>query len=155
MLFARCGRMAHDLSWVCMIMCMFYGTVCASIHLCACVADVQTSAPMELYSRLYAHVCVRRIQRTCVAHDARSHTYNRERDHIHPMRICVLSTRSNTARRSAEAHEEIALGRVRFGAPLTAVLPYGCAAEWVSIFARIGVSKFGWSRLELGLRLGL
>jgi hypothetical protein len=33
------------------------------------------SAPIELYPRLYAHVCVRRrIQRTCVAHDARSHT---------------------------------------------------------------------------------
>jgi hypothetical protein len=33
------------------------------------------SVPMELCSRLYAHVCARRaIRRTCVAHDARSHT---------------------------------------------------------------------------------
>jgi hypothetical protein len=49
------------------------------------------SAPMELSSRLYAHVCVRStIQRTCVAHDARSHTHNRVRDHIHLcMRACV------------------------------------------------------------------
>jgi hypothetical protein len=48
------------------------------------------SAPMELHARLYAHVCVRTtIQRTCVAHDARSHTYNRERGHIHPcIRAC-------------------------------------------------------------------
>jgi hypothetical protein len=47
------------------------------------------SAPMKFLSRLYAHVCVRRtIQRTCVEHDARSHTCNRERDHIHPC-ICV------------------------------------------------------------------
>jgi hypothetical protein len=38
------------------------------------------SAPMPLSSRLYAHVCMRRTkQRTCVAHDARSHTYNRVR----------------------------------------------------------------------------
>jgi hypothetical protein len=34
------------------------------------------SAPMELYERLYAHACERRaIQCTCLAHDARSHTY--------------------------------------------------------------------------------
>jgi hypothetical protein len=39
------------------------------------------SAPMEFSQRLCAHVCVRRaIHRTCVA---RSHIYNRERDHIH------------------------------------------------------------------------
>jgi hypothetical protein len=43
------------------------------------------SSPMELYRRLYAHVYVKiTIQRTCVGHDARSHTYNRERGHIHP-----------------------------------------------------------------------
>jgi hypothetical protein len=36
------------------------------------------SAPMELSSRLCAHVCVRRmIQHTCVTHDARSHTHSR------------------------------------------------------------------------------
>jgi hypothetical protein len=48
------------------------------------------SAPMKFLSRLYAHVCVRRtIQRTCVAHDARSHTHNRVRGHIHPcIRAC-------------------------------------------------------------------
>jgi hypothetical protein len=47
------------------------------------------SAPMEFSQRLYAHVCVRTIQRTCVAHDARSHTYNRERGHIHQcIRAC-------------------------------------------------------------------
>jgi IS5 family transposase len=36
------------------------------------------------------HVCVKRtIQRTCVARDVRSHTYNRERGHIHPcIRAC-------------------------------------------------------------------
>jgi hypothetical protein len=40
------------------------------------------SAPMELSTRLYAHMCVRRtIQRMYVDHDARSHTYNRERGH--------------------------------------------------------------------------
>jgi hypothetical protein len=35
-------------------------------------------------------VCVRRtIQRTCIAHDARSHTHNRVRGHIHPcIRAC-------------------------------------------------------------------
>jgi hypothetical protein len=43
------------------------------------------SAPMWLPARLYAGVCVRRaIQRPCVAHDARSHTHNRVRCHIHP-----------------------------------------------------------------------
>jgi hypothetical protein len=48
------------------------------------------SAPMKLDTRLYAHMCVRRrIQRTCVAHDARFHTYNRQRGHIHPcIRAC-------------------------------------------------------------------
>jgi hypothetical protein len=30
------------------------------------------------------------IQRTCIAHDARPHTYNRERDHIHP---CIRECR--------------------------------------------------------------
>jgi hypothetical protein len=45
------------------------------------------SAPMEFLSRLYVHACERRaIQRTYIAHDARSHTYNRVRDHIHPCR---------------------------------------------------------------------
>jgi hypothetical protein len=49
------------------------------------------SAPMELYARLYAHVCVRRaIQRTCADHDARSHSNNRERGHIHP---CIYACR--------------------------------------------------------------
>jgi hypothetical protein len=48
------------------------------------------SAPMEFPERLYARVCVRRtIQRTCVVHDARSHTYNRVRGHTHPcIRAC-------------------------------------------------------------------
>jgi hypothetical protein len=48
------------------------------------------SAPMELLEMLYAHICVRRpIQRTCVDHNARSHTYNRVRGHIHPcIRAC-------------------------------------------------------------------
>jgi hypothetical protein len=48
------------------------------------------SAPMELCSRLYAHVSVRRtIQRTCVHDDARSRTHNRVRGHIHPcIRAC-------------------------------------------------------------------
>jgi hypothetical protein len=58
------------------------------------------SAPMELFSRLYTHVCERRaIQRTCVAHDARSHTHNRERGHIHPcIDISNTSTRAWLAR---------------------------------------------------------
>jgi hypothetical protein len=44
------------------------------------------SSPMELSPRLYAHMCVRRaIQHTCVAHDARSRTHNRER----PMHTCI------------------------------------------------------------------
>jgi hypothetical protein len=48
------------------------------------------SAPMEFPRRLYAHACERRtIQRTCIAHDMRSHTYNRVRGHIHPcIRAC-------------------------------------------------------------------
>jgi hypothetical protein len=48
------------------------------------------SSRMELNPRLYAHACERRaIQRTCIAHDARSHTYNRVRRHIHPcIRAC-------------------------------------------------------------------
>jgi hypothetical protein len=48
------------------------------------------SAPMEFPERLYAHVCVRRaIERTCVAHDVRPHTYNRVRGHIHPCIPCT------------------------------------------------------------------
>jgi hypothetical protein len=48
------------------------------------------SAPVEFPPRLYARVCVRRArQRTCTAHDARSHTHNRVRGHIHPcIRAC-------------------------------------------------------------------
>jgi hypothetical protein len=48
------------------------------------------STPMEFTPSLYAHVCVRRaIQRTYLDHDARFHTYNRERGHIHPcIRAC-------------------------------------------------------------------
>jgi hypothetical protein len=48
------------------------------------------SAPMAFLATLYAHVCVRRaIQRTCVAHDARSHSYNRVQGHMHPcIRAC-------------------------------------------------------------------
>jgi hypothetical protein len=49
------------------------------------------SAPTKFPSRLYAHECVRRtIQRTCVDHDARSHSHNRERGHIHP---CICACR--------------------------------------------------------------
>jgi hypothetical protein len=69
------------------------------------------SAPIELFPRLYAHVCERRtIQRTCIAHDARSRA------------------RNTSVRRSAEAHQGIALDYARFGALLIAVLPYACAA---------------------------
>jgi hypothetical protein len=48
------------------------------------------SVPMEFPPRLYAHMCVRRArQRTCIAHDAQSHTHNRVRGHIHPyIRAC-------------------------------------------------------------------
>jgi hypothetical protein len=46
------------------------------------------SAPMRLSSRLYAHVCVRRIQRTCVAHDTRFHTHNRECEIMHEHADC-------------------------------------------------------------------
>jgi hypothetical protein len=43
------------------------------------------SSPMSLSPRLFVHVCVRRaIQRTCIAHDERSHTYRQVRGHIHP-----------------------------------------------------------------------
>jgi hypothetical protein len=56
---------------------------------------------MELSLRLYAHVYVKRaIQRTFVAHDARSHTYNRERGHIHPY---VYADISNTNTRACLA----------------------------------------------------
>jgi hypothetical protein len=48
------------------------------------------SSPMEFSPRLYVHVCVRRaIKHTCIARDARSHSHNRERGHIHPcIRAC-------------------------------------------------------------------
>jgi hypothetical protein len=59
------------------------------------------SAPMELWSRLYAHVCVRRaIQHTCVAHDARSHTYNRVRGHIYP---CIHACRHTKCQQRVHA----------------------------------------------------
>jgi hypothetical protein len=48
--------------------------------------------PMELFPRLYAHVCERTIQRTCIAHDTRYHTYNRVRAHIYP---CIRACRHN------------------------------------------------------------
>jgi hypothetical protein len=70
------------------------------------------STPMELDPSLYAHACVRRArQRTCIAHDARSRA------------------RNTSVRRSAEAHRGIALGYARFGALLTAVLPYVCCCR--------------------------
>jgi hypothetical protein len=83
------------------------------------------SAPIEFAKRLYAHVCVRKtIQRTRVAHDARSHTYNRVRDCAH--------ARSTSVRRSAEARKGIELGYVRPGALLPAVLPYACDCVSIS-----------------------
>jgi hypothetical protein len=52
------------------------------------------SAPMQLSPRLYAHVCMRStIQHTCVAHDAQSYTYNRERDNTH---ACICAPNTNT-----------------------------------------------------------
>jgi hypothetical protein len=39
-------------------------------------------------------------------------------------RRCMQAARSTVARRIGAVHKEIALGCVRFGAPLTAVLPY-------------------------------
>jgi hypothetical protein len=62
------------------------------------------SSPMELYPRLYAHVRVRRtIQRTCVAHDARSHTYNRVQGpiyliqtHVHALHVYLPSFQCTT-----------------------------------------------------------
>jgi hypothetical protein len=55
------------------------------------------SAPMEFLLRLYAHVCVRRmIQRTCIAHDARSYTYNRERGHVHHAYVHADIPNTNT-----------------------------------------------------------
>jgi hypothetical protein len=47
------------------------------------------SVPIELNPRLYAHVCEKTIQRTYVTQDARFHTHNRMRGHIHPyIRAC-------------------------------------------------------------------
>jgi hypothetical protein len=69
------------------------------------------SSLMELFPSLYAHACERRtIQRTCIAYDARSRA------------------RNTSVRRSAEAHRGIVQGYARFGALLTSVLPYACAA---------------------------
>jgi hypothetical protein len=62
------------------------------------------------------------------------------RDPIHTteceiMRTCLQTERSTSVRRIAGAHEGIAPGCVRFGAPLTVVLPYACvASDGVSIF---------------------
>jgi hypothetical protein len=59
--------------------------------------------PMKLAPSLYAHVCGRRtIQRTCVAHDTRYHTYNRVRAHIYP-HACVHADISNTNTRACLA----------------------------------------------------
>jgi hypothetical protein len=60
---------------------------------------------MPFTPRLYAHVYVRRaIQRTCIAHDVRSHTYNRERGHIHPcIRVCRHSKYKHACMPSAYA----------------------------------------------------
>jgi hypothetical protein len=71
-----------------------YCTHCSawSVELWASAAAICCApfAPMVFPSRLYAHVCVSTtIQHTCVAHDARSHTCNRVRGHIHPcIRVC-------------------------------------------------------------------
>jgi hypothetical protein len=49
------------------------------------------SVPMKLFPRLYARARERRtIQRTCIAHDARSRAYNRVRGHIRP---CIRARR--------------------------------------------------------------
>jgi hypothetical protein len=62
------------------------------------------------------------------------------RDPIHTteceiMRTCMQTARSTSLGHIAAAHEGIALGCVRFGAPLTAVLPYAyVAGDCVSIF---------------------
>jgi hypothetical protein len=64
-----------------------------SVEFCASAAAMccAPSSRMELNSRLYVHVCVRRaIQRTYVAHDARSHSYSRVRGHIH---LCIRACR--------------------------------------------------------------
>jgi thiaminase len=70
----RAGYVRHSLERLSVELWASAAAMCCSV-----------SSPMKLRQRLYAHVCVRRaIQPTCVAHDARSHTYNRERGHIHP-----------------------------------------------------------------------
>jgi hypothetical protein len=53
-----------------------------------CCSNVLRS--LRAYGVVPTHVCVsRKIQRTCVAHDARSHTHNRVRGHINPcIRAC-------------------------------------------------------------------
>jgi hypothetical protein len=49
-----------------------------------------TAGAMRCASRLYAHVCMRRtIQRTCVAHDARSHTHQASTRSYIPMHTCM------------------------------------------------------------------
>jgi hypothetical protein len=71
-------------------MCCTHLSVC-SVELWASAAAMccAPSTPMGLWARPYAHVCLRRtIQRTCVAHDARSHIHNRARDNGHMHADC-------------------------------------------------------------------
>jgi hypothetical protein len=68
------------------------------------------------------------IQRTCVDHDDPIQTTECE-----IVRSSMQAARSTSVRRNAEAHEGIALGYARFGALLTAVLPYACVCVCVHV----------------------
>jgi hypothetical protein len=72
----RAGYVLHSLEC---LECGVVGKCCSNVLRC-------------LYAVKTVRTCVcekQTIQRTCVAHDARSHTYNRERAHIHPcIHVC-------------------------------------------------------------------
>jgi hypothetical protein len=69
--------------------------------MCKCCSNVLRSlhAYGVVLKAVRTYVCVRRaIQRTCVAHDVRSHTYNRERGQIHPcIRTCMPTHQIQTS----------------------------------------------------------
>jgi hypothetical protein len=70
------------------------------------------SAPMELERRLYAHMCVRRTrQRTCVDHDAQSHTHNRVREHAY-VHTDIPNTNTHTCLASKPSVQRMQAGNV-------------------------------------------
>jgi hypothetical protein len=59
------------------------------------------------------------------------------------MRTSMQTTKSTSVRRSAEAHEGIALGYARFGALLTAVLSRACACVLALVLVCVCMCVWG------------